>query len=268
MIIASEPIGLHELLGKGGQLRRRDLIRAVQDHDVLVGEYLDEELMLCGNDPNAEPDRHWMPYLSRQDAHDRQVAVETTARHLESLGSLELGKSEGDYELAPPHSLIAHALAEAGAAVTWRMMVRGEDDGGRASGALLLPDGVVLHDDIDDGGGQHVLVFRSAEREARHVAVWMDARSACRETEQPIVASRVADLRPSPDELAARARSSTVVARVARTPQGGIAQAVTAYGTDEGLWLLQGHDGPEPIVSLQLVSDADLLALTRRLTLL
>lgn len=262
----TDPVPLWEVLGDGAEIRFEALIRVTRKHDVVLGELIDEEMLLCGEDPDParEPDPHWMPHLARKDARDRGVAVETTVRHLESLGVLELQEVEGDFDLLPPHSLVSHALHSAVAVVTWRLRVR--DEGDNSGAALLLPDGLVLHDEIDGEMGQHQLVLRSAGREAAHLAAWMDPRAASRTTEPPVVASAPDQLHPSPEELARRARTSTVVARVARTPDGGMEQAVTAYGTDEGLWLLQGRSGPDPVATLQLVSDADLLALTQRLT--
>lgn len=265
-IAVTDPVPLHEVLGDRDQIRIGRLISVAKRRDIVIGEHLDEELLLCGEDPDPEkePDPHWMPHLARMDARARSVAIETTARHLESLGAVELGQNPGEVFLLPPHSLIAHALRSAVAALTWRVQSRGEAD---ASGsALLMPGGLVLHDDIDRDMGQHVLVLRSSEREAAHLAGWIDPKGMTKQTEPPIVAATPEELRPSPDELAGRARTSTVVGRVARTAEGGTEQAVTAYGTDEGLWLLQGRKGAEPVATLQLVSDADLLALTQRLT--
>lgn len=265
-IATTDPVPLYEVLGDREQIRIGRLIKIAKRHDIVIGEHLDEELLLCGEDPDPEeePDPHWMPYLARMDAPSRIVAVETTARHLDSLGAVELGDTPGEVYLLPPHSLIAHAFRSAVAAVTWRVQSRGEAD---ASGsALLMPGGLVLHDDIDRDMGQHVLVLRSAEREASHVASWIDPKATTRQTEPAIVAASPEELQPSPSELAARARTSTIVARVARTPGGGTESAVTAYGTDEGLWLLQGRKGAEPVATLQLVGEADLFALTKRLT--
>lgn len=263
-VYVTDPVGLDEVVNGRGEVRIGQLVKVARRRDILIGELIDEELLLCGKDPDADPDQHWMPHLARMEARDREVAVRTTVRHLVSLGALELGEADGDYELLPPHSLISHAFNSAVAAVTWRMQIR--DEGETAGAALLLPGGLVLHDEINIGMGQHLLVFRSAEREAGHLAAWMDPRSTTRRTEEPVVAASPEELRPSTNELAARARTSAIVARVARTPEGGTEQAVTAYGTDEGLWLLQGRTGPDPVATLQLVGDADLLALTQRLT--
>jgi hypothetical protein len=52
---------------------------------------------------------------------------------------------------------------------------------------------------------------------------------------------------------------------VARGPDGGVAQALTLYGTDDGLWVLQTRMDPEPVASLQRIGEDDLLALARRL---
>lgn len=73
---------------------------------------------------------------------------------------------------------------------------------------------------------------------------------------------------PRPDDLAARATTTTVLARVARTPDGGVEQALTTYATDEGLWLLQGRRAPEPVATLQIPGRGDLAAVTRRLVTL
>ncbi len=258
------PTTLPELLDRHGELAPGRLERAARDHDVVLGELTDEELLLCGRDPDAEPDSHWTPHLHRLDAPARAVALHTTERLLVSHGLLEI-TPDGGAAFGPPHSLVLQLLADAVAALTWRYTA-GEERG--AGGAFLLPGGLALHDDIDEHNGQHGLVVRTADREAAYVAAALDAGGRCGTTGEPQVAATVEQLRPTPDELAARAVSSAAVARVARTPDGGVEQAVTSYGVAEGLWLLQGRRGPEPVATLQLVSDADLLALARALTTL
>lgn len=192
------------------------------------------------------------------------MALKTTERLLVSHGVLEIAP-DGGAAFGPLHSLVLQLLAAAAAALTWRYTA-GEEGG--AGGAFLLPGGLVLHDDIDEHNGQHGLVVRTADREAAYVAAALDPAARCATTGEPQVATTVEQLRPNPDELTARAASSAAVARVARTSDGGIEQAVTSYGVEEGLWLLQGRRGPEPVATLQLVDDADLLALARALTAL
>lgn len=263
-VYLTDSIHLSGVVNKRGEVRSGQLSNVAKRRDIFVGELIDEEILLCSTDPDAGPDRHWMPHLAAMEARDQNVAVRTTARQLMSWGLLELGDNDGDYESRQPHSIISDAFRSAAAAITWQTQVR--DEAEKRGAALLLPGDLVLHDEIDVEMGQHVLVFRSAEREARHLAAWMDPRGKSRSTEPPIVAAAPEKLRPSPDEVAGRAWTSTVVGRVARTLEGGNEQAVTAYGAEEGLWLLQGRKGSEPVATLQLVNEADLLALTQRLT--
>jgi len=256
-------VSLMDVIGKRRDLPVGELLRAARKRDVLVGEFLDEELILLGKDTEAEPDPHWHPHLSQRDAAGREVALDTTVRKLVTIGLLEAGD---DPTWVPPHSVVMQAMASALAAVTWRTAIEGEGTGTGA--ALLLPGGLVLDDDIDADIGSHVLTFRSAEREAPHLRIWFDPRRTAAHTRPPIVAPTPEELDPRPADLAARAQTTTVMARVARTPEGGLEQTLTTYGTEDGLWLLQSRRAPEPVATLQLLGADDLLAVARRLVTL
>lgn len=260
----TDPVGVEELLDGRAELAVRDLARTARDHDVVLGEFVDEELLLCGKDPDALPDPHWTPRQQRYSEEGRAAAREAVLLLLECHGFLDPATEPGAPALVPPHSIVAQSYDGAIAALTWRVDVRGE--GTAVGGAFLLPGDLALHDDIDEATGQHILVIRTREREAVHVAGMLDPTSATQQTRQPIVATTAEDLRPRPEDLLAAARTSSLLARVARVPGGGEEQAVTTYGTDDGLWVLQGRSGPEPVAVLQLVDDRDLVALAERLT--
>jgi len=263
-LFLTDPVGVEELLDGRDELAVQELARTARDRDIVLGEFVDEELLLCGKDPDALPDRHWTPRQHGYEVAQRAAAREAVLLLLESHGFLEPASDSGDPALVPPHSILAQALESAVAALTWRADVRKE--GTAVGGAFLLPGGLALHDDIDEVTGQHMLVIRTQSREAVHVAGLLDPATTTATTRPPVVAASVEELRPRPDELLAGAVTSSIVVRVARTPGGGQEQAVTTYGTDEGLWVLQGRKGPEPVASLQLVGDDDLLALARALT--
>jgi len=254
---------LMDVIGRRPDLPVGELIRAARKRDVVAGEFMDEELILLGKDSDAEPDPHWHPHLSTRDQAGRRVALETTVRKLVMVGLLDPGEDGADPAWVPPFSVLTQAMASALAAITWRTAV--QDEGTATGAALVLPGGLVLDDDIDEANGGHVLTFRSAERQALHLQIWLDPRGRAKHTRPPIVARTADDLDPRPDDLAARATTTTVLARVARTPDGGVEQALTTYATDEGLWLLQGHRAPESVATLQLVGGDDLAAVTRRL---
>jgi len=260
----TDPVSIEELLDGRQELGVRALADAARDHDVVLGEFVDEELLLCGADPDAAPDRHWTPRQHAYSEPQRTAAREAVLLLLESHGFVEPGNGSQAPALLPPHSIVAQAFSGAIAALTWRVDVRGE--GTAVGGAFLLPGDLALHDDIDEATGQHVLVIRPRTREAVHVAGMLDPSTTTRATLPPVVAATVDQLRPRPDDLLASAATSSLVARVARAPGGGEEQAVTTYGTGDGLWVLQGRRGPEPVAVLQQVSDDDLVALAQRLT--
>lgn len=257
----TEPVTIQEVAEVVGDASLSDLAGVAATSDIVLGEFTDEELLICGRGPDAEPDAHWMPYLSGLDAGHRGVALDTAARLLTARGELVM-EGEG-YELDGVLGLLGRLAASAVGALTVRLDQR--DVGTGTAGVVLLPHGLALHDDIDADPGLHVMVLRTRERESAYVAALLDPLSCCGETAPPIVAERAADLDPHPDELAAVARSATLLHRVSEVAGGHVELAVTSYGTDEALWLLQGRTGPEPVATLQRSSEADLHELARQL---
>ncbi|MGH3665512.1 MAG: hypothetical protein ACRDU8_05395, partial [Egibacteraceae bacterium] len=216
-----------------------------------------------GQDPDAEPDAHWMPFLRRQSPAAVDVAKRTAIRWLEARALMTFTDDADAPVLGQPLASLAHVLHTAAALVTWRADVR--DEPTAVGGAFVLPADVVLHDDIDGDAGLHTLVFRSLHREGAWVAALLDPDGCARSTQPPVLAPNVGALRPDPEGLARQAYSSSVVATAAHAPGGDVEQAVTTYGTDDGLWLLQGRVGRQREASLQRLGGEDVLAVARHL---
>lgn len=262
--VLHKPVDLDELLDDDGTLPWARLVGTCQRRDVVYGLATDEEMLLCGQDPDTEPDRHWQPWVSRLDPQAREVALGTTYRMLTATGHLDDEEGREIPAWAPPHSVLAYALAETLGLVTWRVQLA--DAGWTSGGAFLLPWDVVLHDDIDADDGFHQLALRSQPREAAWVAGALDPDSSAISTEPPVVVRDPQQLRPSPSELAEQARSVTVLARTVSVGGRETERLLTSYGTADGLWLLQDATVPEPVFSLQLLGRADVLALAAQLT--
>ena len=238
------------------------LVATARNHDVVIGTFTDEEMVLCGDDPDSRGDPHWTPHLQRWSADEAEIAKLACVRLLLSRGLLAFG-DDGGPVFEQPHATLAWAVQQASALVTWRTDV---DDGPPAvGGTFVLPDGLVLHDDISAEPGFHELVVRPEDREAAWLAALLDPTGCSSATLAPEVAASVEELSPRLAELAARARSTTVMAAAGVTAGGGEEQAVTAYGADDGLWLFQGRRGSGAGALLQRVGDEEILAAARQL---
>ncbi|MGH3664795.1 MAG: hypothetical protein ACRDU8_01665, partial [Egibacteraceae bacterium] len=227
------------------------------------GELLDEELLLCSDDPDRVAHPHWTPHLWRLSPQLRDVAETTVTRLDVAHGLLErVGEGPDDIEWSPALSVVADAFTAASAQVAWRYGLR--DEPPLSGAALLLPDRVVLHDDIDDEAGQHLLVFRSAAREVAHLVAKLDPQDRARVGGEPAVATHPAHLIPAPDALATAAATTSTVGR-GPVWRDAPERLLHTYGTDEGLWLLESRGGPEPVATLRLLDDGDLVVLARTL---
>ncbi len=246
----------HKDLSKGR------LVDVARRHDIVVGTFTDEEMVLCGDDADSEGDPHWTPHLHRMAADEVDVAKRACIRLLLSRALLAFG-DDGAPVFQQPHATLVWAVGQASALVTWRTDVR--DEGTAVGGTFVLPHGLALHDDISAEPGLHELVLRPQHREAAWLAAMLDPTSCSTATFDPEVAATVEELAPRVAELAGRARSSTVMAAAGVTADGGEEQAVTAYGTGDGLWLFQGRRGTEAGAVLQRLGNREILAAAAQL---
>ncbi len=129
----------------------------------------------------------------------------------------------------------------------------------------MLPHGLALHDDISAEPGFHELVLRPQHREVAWLAAMLDPTSCSTATFVPETAATVEELTPRVADLARRARSTTVMAAAGVTTSGGEEQAVTAYGTGDGLWLFQGRRGTEAEAILQRLGDTEIVGVAEQL---
>lgn len=262
------PVELADLLD-GEELPIARLLDTAHRHDVLVGTFTDEELLLCGENPDAEPHRHWMPRLHARTADERAVALRAAVRVLDARGVL-LDDDSDQPQLGQPQATLAARLRDPTTIVTWRVDVRADPPVTVLGGAFVGADQLVLHDDIEAAEGLHALVARPVEREAVWLAALLDPQGCATVTSDPTVAegADVATLRAQVADLAGTAVSSTVLAVAAQSPRGSTERAATAYGAANGLWLFQGRsaaDGTDEFAMLQRLGDADLLAATHAL---
>ena len=243
-------------------LSKGRLVDTARRHDIVVGTFTDEELVLCGDDADSTGDPHWTPHLNGLAADEIDIAKQACIRLLLSRGLLFFG-DDGNPVFEQPHATLVWAVQQASALVTWRTDVR--DEGTALGGTFVLPHGLALHDDISAEPGFHQVVLRPPEREVAWLAAMLDPPGCSTAFFPPVVAASVEELAPSVAELALRARSSTVMAAAGVTAGGGEEQAVTAYGADDGLWLFQGRRGREPGALLQRLGDEEILAAARQL---
>ncbi|MBW3645430.1 MAG: hypothetical protein KY441_08005 [Actinobacteria bacterium] len=245
----------------GDEVPAAQLASTAREHDIVVGTFTDEELVVCGDDPDSSGDRHWTPYLSGLAPAKAEAAKLTCVRLLQSRALLHFD-DEGSPVFGQPHATLAWAIARAAALVTWRTDVR--DDTSALGGAFVLPHGLVLHDDISPDAGLHEMVLRPQDREGAWLAALLDPTGCATVTDAPQTAATVEELAPRVAELAQGARSSTVMA-VTASAGGGQEQAVTTYGADDGVWLFQGRRGQQPGAILHRLEDVDILAVARQL---
>ncbi len=245
----------------GDEVPAARLASTAREHDIVVGTFTDEELVVCGDDPDSSGDRHWTPYLHGLAEAEVEVAKMACVRLLRSRALLDFD-GDGNPVFGQPHATLGWAIERATALVTWRTDVR--DGTSALGGAFVLPHQLALHDDISPDAGLHELVLRPQDREGAWLAALLDPTGCATVTDAPRTAATVEELAPRVAELAQGARSSTVMA-VAATAGGGQEQAVTTYGADDGLWLFQGRRGQQPGAILQRLEDEDVLAVAGQL---
>jgi hypothetical protein len=233
-----DPIWLDTLADRTGAVRLDRLADLVADHDVVVGELLDEELRMVGSGPPPDPDLHWTPRLAQLDVRGRETATEVALRHAVAFGLIE-DLDGGAGEVSPLLTVPSDEFTGAIAQLTWTHRC-GDDDPAHEA-MLLRPDGTVLHDEIDAGDGLHLLAFRSAERARAVVSAVLDVRPDADDVNPHPDAGQ-----PHPDGAAAVAAGSVAschLARAAVWDTADPARAVTTHATaDGGLWLIDQRD--------------------------
>lgn len=253
-----QTVDLSALADRSGLVRLDRLAALTASSDVVVGEVLDEELVLCRGLAGwpEEPDPHWAPYLWPLAPPLRSVSIRTVERLDVAQDTIEYPEDAPDeFACDPLLDGVLHAFRHAVAQLTWR---HGPGQrGGWAGATLVLDDGIVLHDDIDTEAGQHLLVFRSREREAIYVAGGLDPddragnglSKAQRESSGPA---------PDLQQLTATAVATTTLQRGPVWCSGTPERTVRAFGTDDGLWLLDDHGRPAETNEPYRASAADI----------
>ena len=257
-----DPVPLLDLSLTSRDLDKGHLADTARRHDIVAGTFTDEEMVLCGDDPDSTGDFHWTPHLSALAAEEADIAKQACVRLLLSRGQLSFG-DDGGPVFEQPHATLVWAIRQASALVTWRTDV--VDEGTAIGGAFVVPHGLALHDDISAEPGLHEIVLRTQERQAAWLAAMLDPTGCSTTTFAPEVAATVEELAPRVAGLARQARSTTVMAAAGVTAGGGEEQAVTAYGAADGLWLFQGRKGDQAGALLQRLGDEEILAAARQL---
>lgn len=257
-----DPTLIDELYDADDELPLERLLSACAGQDVELAVLTDEALLLCGHDPDADPDPFWQPWLSRDDV-DVEVARATALRFLLTRGFVELEESpsaageEAGFRLLQPLRTLQWALATTRGLVTYRWEAT-DGQPPEVGGAFVLPHELVLHDHQDVAQGLHRLVFRALEVEVAWVAAMLDPQGCAAGGGEPVVARTIEELQPRIDALPGEHRTRSVVAATGRIEGVDAEQALTTFGTTAGLWALQARGGPEPVATLQRLDEEDL----------
>jgi hypothetical protein len=251
---------VEDLLESDGGLRHDRLVAAVAQGDVGLETVTDEVLLLCGRDAMAGRQDHWTPWLLRQPDDHVEVARITTLRYLLSRGLVTM--DDDRLRIDQPLASLSWALDAAVGLLTWQVQ---SDGGQETGGVMVLPDDLLLCDQVDTDAGLHGLTFRHASVGRAWVAAMLDPDGCCRRTGDPQTTSDLQALEPMLADLPGRPRSrASVVAASSVDGHQGL-QSVSAIGTSRGLWLVQARGEPEPFASVQEVGEEDLLAIAGHL---
>lgn len=224
-----DPVFLPDLADEEAEVRYEHIPDVVVAHDVVVGELVDEEVLLCiAGQPSDEPDPVWTPYLAAMPAHLRRISADTVLRMAVAHEMIGPAPRQRD-AWSPLLAVFAHVFEQAYAQVTWQYLVG--DDGPYGGAALLLPGGVVLHDDIDDLAGQHLVVLRNAAREVAHLMGCLD----------PL--GRVAGPRIPRGRAAATEPTAATLIRASVRSRGRPERTLRATGSGEGLFVADERAG-------------------------
>jgi hypothetical protein len=256
-----DPTLIDELFDADDELPLERLLSACADQDVELAVLTDEALLLCGHDPDADPDPFWQPWLSR-DGVDGEVARSTALRFFLTRGFVELETSpavagdEAGFRLLQPLRTLQWALAATRGLVTYRWEAT-DERAPEVGGAFVLPHELVLHDHQDPTQGLHRLVFRNLQVEVAWVAAMLDPLGCATSGDEPVVARTIEELQPRIDAIPGEHRTRSVVAATGRIDGVDAEQALTTFGTTAGLWASQARGGPEPVATLQRLGEEE-----------
>lgn len=105
------------------QVSRGRLVATARKHDIVVGTFTDEELILCGDDPDSTGDPHWTPYVDRLSDAEVDIASRACIRQLLARGLLSFDEA-GSPTFEQPHATLEWPIQQASALVTWRSNMR------------------------------------------------------------------------------------------------------------------------------------------------
>ncbi len=260
----TSPVDLSALADRSGVVEWGRLGGLAASSDVVVGEVLDEELVLCRGLAGLpeEPDPHWTPYLWPLSPSLRSLSTRTVERLDVAHEVISYPEDAPDeVECDPLLDAVVHAFQHAVGQLTWR---HGSGErAGWAGATLVLGDGIALHDDVDTQSGQHILVFRSLDREAIYVFGALDPDGRAGDG-SPVAPNGSAGAVPDLQQLTAAA-ATTTLQRAPVWRSDSPERTVRAFGTDDGLWLLEGDGDPGAVVGPQRVSAGEIDHLARQL---
>lgn len=221
------------------------------DSDVFVGELVDEELQLCRSFAGlpSEADPYWTPHQWRFAPDYQALATRTVERVLRSQEAIVYSEDRVA-TLLPFHEGVAFAFEHAIAQLTWRCDLG--DRGERMGAVVVLDDGTVLHDDIDEVGGQHLMVFRTLEREVVHLADVLDPDNRARANVDTGGGMEIVDL--------AAALTTTTVRLGPVWSVTSPARSTRVLATTDGVWVVEDGLG-----QARPLDDAGVDSLARRL---
>ena len=260
----TRPVDLSALADRSGAVDWGRLAAFAAGSDVVVGEVLDEELVLCRGLAGfpEEPDPHWTPYLWPLSPSLRALSTRTVERLDVAHEVIEYPEDAPEMvECNPLLGGVIHAFEQAVTQLTWHHGPG--EQGGWAGAALVLDGGVALHDDVDTESGQHVLVFRSLDREAVYVAGALDPDGRAGDGRSPSPGSPTSE--PDLQRLTASAVTHTTLQRGPVWRSASPELTVRAFGAVDGLWLLENDGPPGTVTEPQRVSAVEIDHLALRL---
>lgn len=212
-----------------------DVERVIDETDLDVGLFTDEEIHLLGLDDEPGDDDLDAPRLGQLPPEARRTAVEAVAHVLLARGDLHL-LGEGEVVASGRSALVATLRGAPLGVARLRIDVRGELEPIRAA-LFHVSDRAVMLEQVD-GAGIHHLILTAPVR----AVAWLLRQVAPDDLPREDLAATRAKLLADLDELTERAQRSAVVV-VARASRNGLEERTqTVYLVDGRLTVVEGWD--------------------------
>jgi hypothetical protein len=219
-----------------------DIERVIDEADLDVGLFTDEEIHLLGRDDEPGDDDLDAPRLGQLPPGARRTAVEAVAHVLLARGDLHL-LGEGEVVASGRAALVATLRGAPLGVARLRVDVRGEGEPIRAA-LFHVSERAVMLEQVD-GAGIHHLILTAPGRAAAWLLRQVAPGSLVSEDLAASRSAQLADLDLDVEALAGRAARSAVVV-VARATRTGLEERTqTVYLADDRLTVLEGWRAAE-----------------------